>query len=45
VVIGIFSYFGYWLDEYLDCAPGMLIVCFLVGFIGMVYNFYKDANN
>lgn len=44
VVIGIFSYFGYRLDKYLDSAPGMLIICFLVGFIGMVYTFYKDAN-
>ncbi len=44
VVIGIFSYFGYWLDKRLDCGPGMLIICFLVGFIGMVYTFYKDAN-
>ncbi|MBN1457574.1 MAG: AtpZ/AtpI family protein [Sedimentisphaerales bacterium] len=44
VVVGIFSYIGFWLDRYFDCAPGMMIIGFLVGFIGMVYTFYKDAN-
>ena len=43
-VIGIFSYLGFRLDKYLDCAPGMLVIGFLIGFIGMVYIFYKDAN-
>jgi F0F1-type ATP synthase assembly protein I len=43
-VIGLFCYFGYKLDKWLDCAPGMLIIGFLVSFVGMVYIFYKDAS-
>jgi F0F1-type ATP synthase assembly protein I len=43
-VIGIFSYIGYRLDKFFGTAgPFLLITGFFVGFIGMMYLFYKES--
>ncbi len=42
-VISIFTFFGYKLDEWLNSSPFLLLAGFFIGFIGMVYLFYKDS--
>jgi F0F1-type ATP synthase assembly protein I len=42
-VIAIFCYFGYKLDQYLGTGPFLLLTGFFIGFIGMVYLFYKES--
>ena len=43
-VIGIFCYIGYRLDKFLNTGgPFLLITGFFIGFIGMVYLFYKES--
>ena len=42
-VICIFSYFGYLLDKRLNTSPLLLLTGFFIGFVGMVYLFYKDS--
>ena len=43
-VIGLFSYFGYRLDRYFGFRiPILLMTGFFIGFIGMVWLFYKDS--
>ena len=42
-VISIFCYIGHKLDEHFKTGPFLLLTGFFVGFIGMVYLFYKDS--
>ena len=43
-VIAIFCYIGYRLDRYFGFEiPFMLMTGFFIGFIGMLYLFYKDS--
>ena len=43
VVVGIFSWLGYFLDEKGGTSPGFLIMGFLVGFSTMLYTMIKRA--
>jgi F0F1-type ATP synthase assembly protein I len=43
VVVGIFSWLGYFLDEKGGTSPGFLIMGFLVGFSIMLYTMIKRA--
>jgi F0F1-type ATP synthase assembly protein I len=45
VVVGIFSYGGYWLDKSgdTDTSPGFMIMGFFVGFAVMLYTMIKRA--
>lgn len=43
VVVGIFSWIGYFLDEKSGTSPGFLIFGFFVGFIIMLYTMIKRA--
>jgi F0F1-type ATP synthase assembly protein I len=43
VVVGIFSWLGYFLDEKGGTSPGFLIFGFFVGFIIMLYTMIKRA--
>ena len=43
VVVGIFSWLGYYLDEKGGTSPGFLIMGFLVGFSIMLYTMIKRA--
>ncbi len=43
VVVGVFSYGGYWLDKIGDSSPGFLILGFLFGFAFMLYTMIKRA--
>jgi len=42
-VIAIFSYIGYKLDQHFGTSPLLLLTGFFVGFIGMLYLFYKES--
>ncbi len=42
-VIAIFAFFGYMLDAHLHTSPWLLLTGFFIGFIGMVYLFYKES--
>ena len=45
-VIAIFCFIGYKADKYFEFEiPFMLITGFFIGFIGMVYLFYKDSKH
>lgn len=43
-VIGLFCYLGNLLDKRYDKSPLYLVTGFVISFIGMIYIFYKDAN-
>ena len=43
VVVGIFSWLGYFLDEKGGTSPGFLIMGFLVGFSVMLYTMINRA--
>jgi F0F1-type ATP synthase assembly protein I len=43
VVVGIFSWLGYYLDEKSGTSPGFLIMGFFVGFSIMLYTMIKRA--
>jgi F0F1-type ATP synthase assembly protein I len=43
VVIGIFSWLGYFLDKKSGTSPGFLIMGFFVGFSVMLYTMIKRA--
>jgi F0F1-type ATP synthase assembly protein I len=42
-VICLFCFAGYWLDKRLNTSPFLLLTGFFIGFVGMVYLFYKDS--
>lgn len=42
-VIAFFCYIGFRLDGYFNTSPLLLITGFFIGFIGMVYIFYKES--
>jgi len=43
-VIAVFCYIGHRFDRFLDTGgPFLLITGFFIGFIGMVYLFYKES--
>jgi F0F1-type ATP synthase assembly protein I len=42
-VIAIFTFFGYKLDAHFHTSPWLLLTGFFIGFIGMVYLFYKES--
>ena len=42
-VIAVFCYIGLKLDGHFNTSPLLLITGFFVGFIGMVYLFYKES--
>lgn len=42
-VISIFCFLGHKLDKHFDTGPFLLLTGFFVGFVGMVYLFYKDS--
>lgn len=45
VVIGLFGWIGYLLDQYLNLTfPVFLLTMVLVAFTGMVYQLYREIN-
>ena len=42
-VLAIFCFLGYKLDKHFQKSPLFLIIGFFIGFIGMLYLFYKDS--
>ena len=42
-VMGIFCYMGNKLDKYFYTSPFLLITGFFIGFIGILYIFYKES--
>ena len=42
-VIVVFCYIGFRLDRHFNTSPLLLITGFFIGFIGMVYLFYKES--
>lgn len=40
IAVGVFL--GYFLDEYFNTKPLLLILCMLLGFSGSMLNIYKD---
>jgi len=43
IVVGFFSWLGYFLDKKADTSPGFLIMGFFVGFSIMLYTMIKRA--
>jgi F0F1-type ATP synthase assembly protein I len=42
-VIGVFCFIGYKIDQRFSTSPLLLLTGFFIGFIGMVYLFYKES--